>query len=212
VYFIKEEMPRIYFLRHAQATHNLAALSEGPAAYHDIVHRDAALTDTGHEQAFNVNFGETVFDAIYCSPLRRCRQTLLNAVPAAVSRTVCLDDRLMEPQGSHICNWREAADVVAHEVPAAWRLDGVAKGAPWQTETRQEFRKRIIHFTEDLTYVPAASILVVAHHEWICDWFGMYAGTEIRLGNAEYVWADVTKKCEGGAWTVTVSSVTNEVA
>ena len=202
-------MPRIYFLRHAQATHNAAALLEGPAAYQDMVHRDAALTDTGHEQAYNVNFGGVVFDAIYCSPLRRCRQTLLRALPSAASRAVWLDDRLMEPQGSHICNWREEPIVIARDVPAAWSCDRVAPGSPWTTETRQEFCKRIIHFTEDLTYVPAASILVVAHHEWICDWFGLYVGTEVRLGNAEYAWADVTKKCEGDAWSVIESSVIN---
>lgn len=205
-------MPRIYFLRHAQATHNVDAAVRGPDAYYDTRHRDAALTDTGHEQAFNVNFGGIVFDAIYCSPLRRCRQTLLHAIPAAALRTVFLDDRLMEPQGSHICNWREEANVIAREAPTVWSFDRVAPGAPWYPETRQEFRKRIIYFTEDLTYVPAASILVVAHHEWICDWFGLYVGKEIRLGNAEYVWADVTKKGEGDAWTVTATSVSNEVA
>lgn len=205
-------MPRIYFLRHAQATHNADALTKGTTAYHDPANRDAALTDTGHEQAYNVNFGDVVFDAIYCSPLRRCRQTLLRAIPTVASRAVWLDDRLMEPQGTHICNWRTGFDVVAREVPATWSCDRIAPGAPWLIETRQEFRKRIIHFTEDLTYVPAACILVVAHHEWICDWFGLYVGTEVRLGNAEFIWADVTKKCEGDAWSVTATSVSNEVA
>ncbi len=200
-------MPRIYFLRHAQATHNAAATEYGSSAYHNIQHRDAALTDTGHEQAFNVNFGDVQFDAYYCSPLRRCRQTLLNVIPAVRGLHVRLDDRLMEPQGSYICNWREDTSVVVREAPASWNADGVGAGCPWNAETRQEFRKRIIHFTEDLTCAPDATILVVTHHEWIHDWFALYAGITVRVGNAEYAWADVTKKGEGDSWSLIASSV-----
>lgn len=196
---------RIYFLRHAQATHNAAAAMTGPAAYMDIAHRDAALTDTGREQAFNVNFGDTVFDAIYCSPLRRCRQTLLDAIPSASARRVCLDDRLMEPQGTHVCNWRSDAAVVAAESSPSWCLTRVGAGCPWNTETRQDFCKRIIHFTEDLDACDSAA-LVVAHYEWVRAWFALYAERDIHVGNAEYVWADVAKKGEGGAWTVVATS------
>jgi broad specificity phosphatase PhoE len=172
----------IHFLRHAMATHNEDAATRGPIAYMDPIHKDAALTDTGMEQAFTTCLGH--YDAIYCSPLRRCRQTLLSALPKSRDLPVIVDDRLMEPQG-HICNCRAERDTLALEV-TGWDLNRVAHANPYTgSENGTEFRRRIIAFTDDLRLQGHKEVLIVSHHEWIRCWFAIYQQKEVSPRNCQ---------------------------
>ena len=189
---------RVVFLRHAQGTHNVTQ------AYLDPAHKDAALTAEGVRQAWILRESGRLrdFDLVYCSPLRRCRQTLIGAVPSVERFPVRMEDRLMEPQGVAICNRRaELADLRA-QVSSMWCLDGVgsvnpydvlAEGGTVGSGGHSGFERRVREFTEEvLRRQPAGSrVLVVAHHDWIRAWFRLYAperGT-VSLGNCETVTA-----------------------
>ena len=167
------------FIRHAQATHNVAAEIYGQLAYMDPEHRDARLTDKGHLQTAKVRcergmefLNMPTEGAIYCSPLRRCQQTLLGIIPAAQTWPVYLDDRLMEPQ-LHICNHRSEREEVAQECPPAWNLDGVGEVNP--KDMPESVVLRIRAFTaEILARHPGQRVLIVSHFTWICNWFRIF--------------------------------------
>ncbi len=198
-------MRRITFLRHAQGTHNAAAVVAGSSAYFDVAHRDAALTAEGVRQAWSVREAGRLgkdFGVIFCSPLRRCRETLVGAVAGAEKRAVRIDDRLMEPQGVAICNRRAELGDLRAAVPVGWCLDGVRAMNPYDvleeggtvgTDGHGGFETRVRAFTEGvLAAVPAERVLVVAHHDWIRTWFRLYAperGT-VSLGNCEWITAE----------------------
>ena len=178
------------FIRHAQATHNVDADQRGPVAYNDPIHTDAALTDTGYEQAYNT-IVDGSFAAVYCSPLRRCRQTLLTIHPPFIDVPVQLDDRLMEPSG-HVCNRRsERMDVLA-DIPVIWDAWGVAAANPWipEEETIADFHGRIRAFTVDMLRRHAGErILIVSHFQWIAAWFHLFKGCFVAPTNCQVLTA-----------------------
>lgn len=190
-------MPTTTFvlLRHGRATHNI-----GPEVYCDPAHADAALTHEGIQQAYDMRDGRpwSGCDAVYCSPLRRCRQTLRFGVPGADLLPVVLDDRLMEPQGVAICNRR--AERREMDTPARWLLTGVAAANPWDVASEgisigdssdgdAAFEARVRRFTEELlARHPGGRVLVVSHHDWICTWCRQWCGeNDVSLGNCEWV-------------------------
>ena len=183
----------IHFLRHAEAAHNVAARERGDAAYNDPAFVDAPLTDTGFEQAFNTSIDMTLFEAIYCSPLKRCRQTLHSVMIGPntfADERIALDDRLMEPQG-HICNKRAERDVLIYEVPS-WNTDRVAAANPYTgVESTNDFKRRIIAFTDDLIASGHKAVLVVSHHEWIRMWFAIYQQKQVSPANAQVLVATI---------------------
>lgn len=172
------------FIRHAQATHNVAAEICGESAYCDPTYRDAELTDEGHLQVSRARreHGATLTpDVIYCSPLRRCRQTLLGVALSSAEWPVHLDDRLMEPQ-SHVCNHRiERADLVS-ACPPAWDLTGVAEVNP--KDAPESIVARIRAFTADvLARHPGQQVLVVSHFTWIQNWFRIFKKESVEPPN-----------------------------
>lgn len=182
----------VTLMRHGEATHNVAARSEGTHAYHDPIHADAALTAEGVSQAAQANLNPSDFDTIYCSPLRRCYQTLLAAMPAARLAThVFLDDRLMEPQGSAICNKR--TEIVM--APAGWNRDRISPMNPWfladegASIPSPAFEKRVAEFYNWLCKIhrPGDRILIVSHHDWIHTWFQVHQSSGVSLRNAEVI-------------------------
>lgn len=179
----------VTLMRHGEATHNVAARIEGDHAYHDPMHADAALTSTGISQAARHMFQSADYDAIYCSPLRRCYQTLCAAMPGV--KDVFLDDRLMEPQGSAICNKRN--EIVM--APAVWNRDRISPMNPWFLADEgvsipsPAFEKRVTNFYNWMCRVHKVGdrILIVSHHDWIFTWFQVHQGSGVSLRNAEVI-------------------------
>jgi broad specificity phosphatase PhoE len=184
-------MIEIIFLRHAQATHNVAALTRGDAAYNDPTYRDAELTEEGHLQA--VRLRESVVfepDVIYCSPLRRCRQTILEVFPASNKMPVQLDDRLMEPQ-SHVCNHRVNRTDLEMEIPATWTLDNVAEMNP--AISVDSVVKRLRAWTADIVERhKGQTVLVVTHYTWIQNWFRIFQRRVVEPANCECLVVRIT--------------------
>ena len=190
------------FMRHGEATHNVAAWTDGEAAYQDPAHADAELTGLGQGQCRDAaarlkELGP--FNAVYCSPLRRCRGSLLAAIPEAAAWPVNLDDRVMEPQGFHICNRRRNRVMVREGSPDVWSTQAVASINPY-TRWREidgsaspQFYERVRAFTESVLATAATRVLVVSHHEWIRRWFEVYQGVEgVSPANAEVLVGVVT--------------------
>jgi broad specificity phosphatase PhoE len=184
----------IYFLRHGEATHNVAATQKGDAAYNDPAHMDAQLTDTGFEQSHNVALESHQLSAIYCSPLRRCRETLMTAIDGVRYRPVIVDDRIMEPQG-YICNRRLERDSIVREIgDMPWSVQGVSDENPYSgSETYEHFCRRIIAFTDHVVTLSkeGSSILIVSHHEWIRTWFTLYKQKQVSPANAQVLVATI---------------------
>jgi len=182
---------KLLFLRHGQATHNSDAKRRGEIAYFDPVHTDSGLDEVGVEQVKRTKetFPSERIDAVYCSPIRRCRQTLLAVLPEAADLPVRIDDRVMETQGIAYCNKRsERADVIAAS-PSAWDFSGVAETNPFDilkesysmdVSAMPEICARVRDFMGYLTTNHAdETILIVGHHDWIRTWFYLYKGVNL---------------------------------
>lgn len=192
-------MPTTFvFVRHAEGTHNVAAVIEGPSAYNDPLHEDALITERGVHQALQARTlledSQISYDAIYCSPSRRCRQTLGHAYPMGLFQPVHIDDRLLEPQGYHICNKRAEYDSIKHACPTQWNLFQLAKKNPYDDgHTDTAFRRRIFEFTaEVVASYPDSTVLLVGHHEWIRTWFDIFYQREVRLPNCGIIRGTIT--------------------
>lgn len=216
-------MTEFVFIRHAQATHNVAAEIHGESAYYDPTFRDAELTEKGHLQTEQLRCergrdfvgpnGILTPVVIYCSPLRRCRQTLLGVLPFAESLAVRLDDRLMEPQ-SHVCNHRAELDDLAYVCPSAWSLERVAERnpslvslgrtnlSPLETGARNpkdggadSIVKRIREWTaEMLARHPGQRVLVISHYTWIQNWFRIFKRERVAPANCGILTAALPAK------------------
>lgn len=186
-------------MRHGQATHNIDAQARGETALCDPIHTDSELTEEGWCQVREA--GKTAvpqldtLTAIYCSPSRRCRQTFAGATCqdfADRANFVYLDDRLMEPQGSHPCNRRIDLQDLRKCVPASWDLTGVAETNPYEirNEVHEDLRGRSREWMEVVLSRHEDDnqrIFVVAHHDWIRAWFREHLGLAVSLRNAEVV-------------------------
>jgi broad specificity phosphatase PhoE len=185
------------FVRHGQATHNLTK------AYWDPRERDAPLTDEGVRQAWDLRVDHLAdrCDAIFCSPLQRCRYTLtlLLGDMSRIAR-VSLDDRLMEPQGSAIVNRRMEYTDLKSCVPTTWDLERVGSVNPFDVwveggsvgeEGNIGFDRRVRTWTEEMCRRwPNGRILVVSHHDWIASWFRQFGEggkRKVSIGNGSWV-------------------------
>jgi len=193
---------KLIFLRHAQGTHNSDAVRRGSIAYFDPIHTDAPLDDVGLQQTV-AQQQYYVCDYIYCSPMKRCRDTLLQVMPASSDRSVRLDDRIMETQGRALCNRRSAKSTILESVPAAWDTTGIAEENPHdlvyehQSHTTAEmplFQQRVKGFTEHLlaTHADSDTILIAGHHDWIRTWFWLYKDMDVSPKNCETLYASIS--------------------
>jgi broad specificity phosphatase PhoE len=192
---------RIIFIRHAQAAHNADALIRGDIAYHDPIHKDSSITELGKQQIAKGEPYTDSPDVIYCSPMRRCRQTLLTMYPAFSESIVHLDDRLMETQGIAMCNRRSSRPDILGIIPPQWNTTGIDVVNPFdlikeryslEESDMTEFADRIRAFT---TYLLAKhrdeTVLIMAHHDWIRTWYYIYKNVRISPKNCEVLRTEI---------------------
>ena len=177
---------KIYLLRHGQALHNVALPGREP---NDPIFKDAQLTEAGHAEAvaLKTQINGIRFDAIYCSPLQRCRQTLKEAYPRSVYLPVELDDRLLEqPYGSYISNKRqEKGDVIASS-PVHWSTARISEINPHVLMTKKAEYQIIRDFVKELLRVhPHESVLLVCHGKWINRFLKTFCGVSRWVRNCE---------------------------
>lgn len=165
---------RFVLIRHAQGTHNVDFYKiGGQEQWTHPIYIDAELTEIGVQQAASVQeeLAKYTFDAIYCSPLRRTRATLLGAYPASRDLPVIVDDRAIEqPQGMNSCDQRLERDVVCADCPSAWNTDGINVINPFFDPIDRSFESQKT-LTEEITKkYPEGTVLIVAHGTWIYNW------------------------------------------
>jgi broad specificity phosphatase PhoE len=182
---------KFYLLRHAEGWHNSPPSDYSGDVYSDPLFRDAELTPIGIEQclAKSYEISNIAFDAIYCSPLRRCRQTLLHVKPDAAHLNVRVDDRLIEqPTGKNICDCRLERCTIVYDSPGKWDLSGVASENPFLKKSDELDRQKIRSFTEMIVRkYPEGRILIVTHGTWIYRWTEMFHEYGVLVGNCQYV-------------------------
>lgn len=185
-------MPTTFvFVRHAEGTHNVKN------EYNNVIHKDATLTELGYTQIKERVSGGvpefSSFDAVFCSPLRRCRLTLEGLYPESINYLVIVDDKLIEqPQGYHVCNMRAEKAMLAIDVPGCWDLSAVADTNPYVFNVELD-KRRVMDFTN---YVKekyeGKRVLVVSHCTWIHNWLVLFANkSDIWLKNCEIMEVNV---------------------
>jgi len=182
-------MPTTFvFFRHAQGYHNVDGDIRGDIAYNDPIHIDAELTDYGILQAKTKNLGNEQFDEIYCSPMRRCVQTLLNIYPRSELLPVIVDDRLIEqPQGRDACNHRLDKNHPDIITPLRWNTKLVSDVNPFKLNIERDI-KNIISFTNDVkNKYPNGKVLVVTHGRWLNNWLMIYKNYGKWFNNCESI-------------------------
>jgi broad specificity phosphatase PhoE len=175
---------KILFMRHGFATHNLAQQQHGDIAYTLPDYEDAELTQEGIKQAMAVTLPYPIH-TYYCSPLTRCIQTLIYAVPSNVN--IFLDDRLMEPQGFHICNKRKEKKVIAERKEKIFDLTNVHDQYIFEKETEADVDYRVRSFMNMLheTTNPSDTVLVITHHDWLQRFYKIYEHQNVSFKNCE---------------------------
>jgi probable phosphoglycerate mutase len=176
----------VYLLRHGHAFNNIPSENNVPE---DIL-RDAALTDIGKDQTclLKPQLNGIRFDAIYCSPLRRCRQTLIAGYPRSVYTNVKLDDRLLEqPYGTHICNKRAERAEILGCVPRTWDCSDVGLENPHRVLSKSDEYAIIRDFGKMILGAHREEIvLIVSHGRWISRFLRVFCGVEkIHISNCE---------------------------
>ena len=176
----------VYLLRHGHAYNNIST----EYSVSDDLLVDAALTDIGKEQTLLLKpqLNALRFDSIYCSPLMRCRQTLIAGYPRSVYYDVKLDDRLLEqPYGTHISNKRAERSFLLSSVPRAWDCSFVSEINPHRVLSKSDEYQIIRDFGKELLHTNRGkSVLIVSHGRWICRFLKVFCGMEkVHINNCE---------------------------
>lgn len=189
---------KIYLIRHGFAYHNLGAKLFGEVAYNLEDYKDAKLTPVGIEQAIlaGKNLKDVKFTKLYCSPLIRCIETMSNVLNQNDNFlnhkiTINLDDRIMEPQGFHICNKRkEKNDLIEYlkNFSKDFDLKNVSEEYKFNFETKQMTQNKITNFIDFIkqTNDDNDTILVSTHYDWLYNFFEMTTGNGIEFLNCEF--------------------------
>jgi broad specificity phosphatase PhoE len=179
----------LYFVRHGQALHNIAADMFGDYAYFDPIYRDAELTEKGIAQAKGLQlfFKRNPPDLIYSSSLRRCLQTLDNSLVNInninnmnmnmnmnSTHDIIVDDRLIERCGQHPCNKRSDKQELHNFINKPINIENVNEIIPWSN--KRETNEEIIHRGRDWYYnmlnlvrdnININRIVIYTHYEFL---------------------------------------------
>jgi broad specificity phosphatase PhoE len=189
---------KIYFIRHGFAYHNLGATLYGDVAYNLEEYKDAKLTPVGIEQAIlaGKKLEDINFTKLYCSPSIRCIETISNVLNQNEDFLnnkiiINIDDRLMEPQGYHICNKRkDKNDLIEYlkQYSKNFDLRNVSEEYKFNYETKQMTQNKITNFINFLKQMnnDNDTILISTHYDWLYNFFEMATGKGIEFSNCEF--------------------------
>jgi len=159
---------RVTLVRHGAVEERYAGCYNG--------HLDIPLSEAGHEEAraLAAHFAQERFDAVYCSDLKRARQTL---EPFNVKGEVRYTAALREKSwGRHEGKRYEAivtGEGVGYESFEQWL--GVLDGEPWE-----RYLARLRSFFEALLLQPHRNVLVVTHAGVIRGLFALFGGKSLE--------------------------------
>ena len=166
--------PTVIFIRHAESLGNAAVKERGESALSDKSLADCGISPTGHEQAaaLRPEFEGRRFAAIYCSPARRCRETLLGIYPDTAGLPVRVDSRLAEGRGW--AEFNELGPLNPTDWPPAWDLTEAADCRIENEPFHVVSIRMQLWWKGVLDTVTGGDILVVTHKWpillWAQDW------------------------------------------
>ena len=144
-------MPILIFIRHAETNFNRNGIFAGRI--------DCNITKDGFEKAKELFRKEQKqFDYIYCSPLKRTKQTLEAIIPRSVP---IVDERIIEIS---IGEWEgKKKDSIDKNLLALYRA---GQYTPPRAETTSQVDKRVCSFVKSLfeIYHADEKILIVTHN------------------------------------------------
>lgn len=144
-------MPVLIFIRHAETDFNRDGIFAGRT--------DCNITKEGFEKAKNLlRKDQKHFDYIYCSPLKRTKQTLEAIIPGSVP---IVDERITEIS---IGEWEgKKKDSIDKDLVALYRY---GQYTPPGAETTSQVDKRVCNFVKSLfeNYQDDEKILIVTHN------------------------------------------------
>lgn len=144
-------MLNLMFIRHAETQLNKEGIFTGRT--------DCNITKEGFERAKEVlKDDEKKFDYIYCSPLKRTKQTLDAILP---NSTPIIDERITEIS---IGEWEGKKKASLDKTLV--ELYRIGQYSPPKAETTSQVDKRVCEFIESLfiTYKNNEKILIVTHN------------------------------------------------
>jgi broad specificity phosphatase PhoE len=182
--------PKLIFIRHGEAEHNVAFHRDGESAFENPLYKDAHLTQKGKEQvqaSAKKLFDLKILD-IWSSPLTRCIQTSDELFEELNVNNLYLHDNLLERQGgNHVCNYRKEKEELKKdhrhynfnflpELPCFWI----------ERENQTSLYMRMLSFVLLLASLykdrkEDTYLLIVAHNDCISS----LTGTSLQ--NAEYI-------------------------
>ena len=169
---------KICWIRHGEATHNVAALTQGDSAYSDPAHRDASLTNEGIQQAKNTQLPWKPTH-VFSSPCLRAIQT---AEIVAPHLPIFVDWRLLEQKhAGHVCNTPKLQETLG-----GWfgeRISAVRGVPPKDGETAEQVVARFQSFLQEIKrdLGDKAQVLLWTHHDAV----NAYKGN--RRANCEWL-------------------------
>ena len=144
-------MPVLIFIRHAETDFNRDGIFAGRT--------DCNITKEGFKKAKDLfSKDQKQFDYIYCSPLKRTKQTLEAIIPDSVP---IVDERIIEIS---IGEWEgKKKDSIDKDVLALYRA---GQYTPPGAETTSQVDKRVCDFVKSLfeNYQDNEKILIVTHN------------------------------------------------
>jgi broad specificity phosphatase PhoE len=189
---------KLYLVRHGFAYHNLAVNKWGDKGYfmkeyEGVLLTDALLTKRGIEQATDLKekFNNIEFKDIYCSSSSRCIQTCDLSINTNI--VIKLDDRLMEPQGIHICNKRKIKTEINNFLLTTknkfefFNVKDDYDDRFNNPETNDEITSRIKNFINHLknNYKNEDNILIVTHYDWLFHFYTIFYNKPYGFNNCE---------------------------
>ena len=159
----------LYIVRHGETIGNLNHILQGQLP--------GELTPLGFEQAhkLGLRLQNEEFQAIYCSDLNRCVQTLSQITQFRSEPQPVFDPRLREKSAGEF----EGQPVGTPERAARAQGIAPAKFRPKGGENFADVRARAAAFFQELrqTYLRSgAKVLVVSHAGWIAQFFSVVLG------------------------------------
>jgi len=162
----------LYFIRHAQATHNPDVDKYGKDILTDWKYFDAELTMKGKEQRKNILKEKELLeevDVIFVSPLHRTLET--SEILYDLNKPIIAFEMVRERLGVRPCDKRKSITEQKLRFPYVdfslceddedklWKLD--------HRETEEELKQRIINFLEWIKTKSYTKIVIITHNGYI---------------------------------------------
>jgi alpha-ribazole phosphatase len=169
---------RIYVVRHGRARHNDDGRWNDDPAVH------VPLTELGIQQAHEAaeTLKDAEFDIVFASQLQRTQETA-QIINKHHDAPMIVDKRLNEQKaGGGVNTYREFLERTRHD-----RFNAALEGG----ESRQDLKRRLHEFLDELKMKPYKSVLIVSHGDPIQVINGYFH----KLADEELVLVDV-KNCQ----------------